>query len=139
MSSPFYEGLVLPDLVRQVSQENINKYAEASGDYNPIHINQEFAASTPLGGTIAHGMLVLAYISEMFSNTFGEHWDTTGNLSIRFRSPARPKDTLTVSSKVESVSEDDDIVCITCALSCHNQDDEVVVSGEARVRIPECR
>ncbi|MBN1855459.1 MAG: MaoC family dehydratase [Dehalococcoidia bacterium] len=139
MSSPFHEGLMLPDLVRQVSQPNINKYAEASGDYNPIHIDQEFAASTPLGGTIAHGMLVLAYISEMLSNTFGEHWDSNGNLSIRFRSPARPGDTLTVSSKVESVSRDDDIVCVTCSLSCRNQADEVVVSGEARVRIPECR
>ena len=139
MSLPFHEGLVLPDLVRNVSQSNINKYAEASGDYNPIHINQEFAAATPLGGTIAHGMLVLAYESEMFSNTFGEHWDSSGKLSIRFRNPARPGDTLTVSSKVETVEMDGDIVCVTCSLSCHNQTDDVVVSGEARVRIPECQ
>ena len=136
MKLPILEGTVLPELVRRVTQPDINKYAEASGDYNPIHIDEQFAASTPLGGTIAHGMLVLAYMSEMLSGAFGEPWDSTGRLSLRFRSPARPGDTLTVSGQVESVAEENGIVCVTCSLSCRNQADEVVVSGEARVRIP---
>ena len=136
MELPILEGTALPELVRRVTQPDINKYAEASGDYNPIHIDEQFAAATPLGGTIAHGMLVLAYMSEMLSATFGEPWDSTGRLSIRFRSPARPGDTLTVSGQVESVAEESGIVCVTCPLSCCNQAGEVVVSGEARVRIP---
>ena len=136
MDMPAVEGTALPELVRRVTQPDINKYAEASGDYNPIHIDEHFAASTPLGGTIAHGMLVLAYMSEMLSAAFGEPWDSTGRLSIRFRSPARPGDTLTVSGQVESVAEENGIVCVTCPLSCCNQAGEVVVSGEARVRVP---
>ena len=136
MKLPILEGTALPELVRCVTQPDINKYAEASGDYNPIHIDEQFAASTPLGGTIAHGMLVLAYMSEMLSGAFGEPWDSTGRLSLRFRSPARPGDTLTVSGQVESVAEENAIVCVTCSLSCRNQAGEVVVSGEARVRIP---
>ena len=136
MDLPILEGTVLPELVRRVTQPDINKYAEASGDYNPIHIDEQFAAATPLGGTIAHGMLVLAYMSEMLSATFGEPWDSTGRLTTRFRSPARPGDTLTVSGQVESVAEESGIVCVTCPLSCCNQAGEVVVSGEARVRIP---
>jgi len=136
MDLPIIEGTALPELVRCVTQPDINKYAEASGDYNPIHIDEQFAASTPLGGTIAHGMLVLAYMSEMLSAAFGEPWDSTGRVSLRFRSPARPGDTLTVSGQVESVADENAIVCVTCSLSCCNQAGEVVVSGEARVRIP---
>jgi 3-hydroxybutyryl-CoA dehydratase len=133
---PIIEGTVLPELVRRVTQPDINKYADASGDHNPIHVDEQFAASTPLGGTIAHGMLVLAYMSEMLSSAFGEPWDGSGRLSIRFRSPARPGDTLTVSGQVEAVAEENGIVLVTCPVSCCNQAGEVVVTGEGRVRIP---
>jgi 3-hydroxybutyryl-CoA dehydratase len=130
------EGAVLPEFVRQVTQSDINRYAEASGDYNPIHIDAAFAATTAMKGTIAHGMLVLAFMSEMLARAFGDAWDESGQLSTKFRSPARPGDTLTVSGKVESLHDDSDIVLATCSIVCRNQADEVVVSGEARVRIP---
>jgi len=129
-------GAALPEFARQVTQADIGRYAEASGDYNPIHIDPEFAATTPLKGTIAHGMLVLAFISEMLARVFGDAWDESGQLSIKFRSPARPGDTLSVGGTVDSVQDDSDIVLATCSLWCRNQSDEVVVSGEARVRIP---
>ncbi|MFW6056901.1 MAG: MaoC family dehydratase [Chloroflexota bacterium] len=136
MSVPFRQGDVLPELVREVTQAGIRRYADASGDYNPIHIDEKFAASTPLGGTIAHGMLVLAYMSEMMCSAFGPGWDENGHMSVRFKSPARPGDTLTVSGAVESVKDEDGIVSLTCSLSCRNQDDVVVVAGDARVTIP---
>jgi len=130
------EGSALPEFVRDVVQADIQRYAEASGDFNPIHIDETFAATTPLKGTIAHGMLVLAYLSEMLVRAFGEAWDSTGQLSLRFRNPARPGDRLTVSGRVESAKRDGGIVCVTCAVSCANQAGEVVVSGEARVALP---
>jgi len=130
------EGAVLPAFVRQVTQPDIKRYADASGDYNPIHIDEAFAATTPLKGTIAHGMLVLAFVSEMLARAFGEAWDESGRLSVKFRSPARPGDTLTVSGQVDSLLSESDIVWATCSLWCRNQADEVVVSGEARVRVP---
>ncbi len=130
------EGAKLPEFVRQVSQEDIDRYAEASGDHNPIHIDEAFAATTPLKGTIAHGMLVLAFISEMLVRAFGDVWDESGRLSVKFRSPARPGDFLTVSGEVVSLVEESDIVLATCSLVCCNQSDEAVVSGEARVRVP---
>ncbi len=52
------EGMNLLELKKIVTQENINLYAEASQDFNPIHIDEDFARKTPLGGTIAHGMLI---------------------------------------------------------------------------------
>jgi 3-hydroxybutyryl-CoA dehydratase len=130
------EGAVLPVFARRVTQPDINRYAEASGDYNPIHIDEAFAAATPLKGTIAHGMLVLAFMSEMLVRAFGEAWDESGRFSVKFRAPARPGDTLTVSGQVDSLLHENDIVWAACSLSCRNQADEVVVSGEARVRVP---
>lgn len=131
------EGSRLPELVREITQADINRYAEASGDYNPIHIDEAFAAATPLKGTIAHGMLVLAYVSEMLARAFGGKWDESGWLSVKFRSPARPGDTLMVSGQIEALNAEGDIVCATCSVVCRNQADEAVVSGEARVRIPD--
>ncbi len=70
-SSDIHQGDNLPSVVKHITQKDINLYAEASGDFNPIHIDETFAAQTPLGGTIAHGMLVLAYVSEMLAIAFG--------------------------------------------------------------------
>ena len=69
-----HQGDSLPTVVKHITQKDINLYAEASGDFNPIHIDETFAAQTPLGGTIAHGMLILAYISEMMTTAFGKSW-----------------------------------------------------------------
>jgi len=52
------EGMSLPEIKRNITQENINLYAEASGDFNPIHVDENYARQTPLGVTIAHGMLL---------------------------------------------------------------------------------
>ena len=90
--SDIHQGDSLPTIVKHLSQQKINLYAEASGDYNPIHIDEAFAAKTPLGGTIAHGMLILAYASEMMTKAFGQSWLEGGKLSIRFKAAARPQD-----------------------------------------------
>ena len=81
-------GLSLPELQKQITQEDINLYATASRDFNPIHIDAEFARKTPAGGTIAHGMLILAYVSQMMTDSFGISWLTGGRFNIRFK--ARP-------------------------------------------------
>ncbi|MDP6102673.1 MAG: MaoC/PaaZ C-terminal domain-containing protein, partial [Dehalococcoidia bacterium] len=67
-------GSALPSISKVVTQEYINAYAEASGDHNPLHLDQKFAADTHFGQIVAHGMLVLAYVSEMMAQAFGRHW-----------------------------------------------------------------
>ncbi len=56
------QGEALATIEKIVSQDKIDEYAKATGDFNPIHINQAFAETTQFGGTIAHGMLIAAYI-----------------------------------------------------------------------------
>ena len=134
-SSDIRQGNVLPSVIKHVTQENINLYAEASGDFNPIHIDRAFAAKTPLGGTIAHGMLILAYISEMMNGAFGERWLSTGKLSVRFKTPARPNDTITVGGVIDSVEQKDNASHVKCGVEACNQNGEPVITGQAAVTL----
>jgi acyl dehydratase len=129
------EGDTLPEVMKQLNQEKINRYAEAVGDFNPIHIDEAFAAQTMLGGTIAHGMLVLAYVSEMMTQAFGESWLSNGKLSVRFKAPAHSKDTITVSGRIESAIVENDNTAFTCSVDCRNQEQETLITGEAVVRV----
>ena len=129
------EGKALNPVVKHVTQEKINLYAEASGDFNPIHIDESFAAKTPLGGTIAHGMLDLAYVSEMMTSAFGESWLSGGKLRAKFKEPARPGDTLTISSKINCIEQKDDVSYANCGFECRNQKGEMIVMGEAIVKL----
>ena len=133
--SDIHQGDSLPSLVKHLTQQKINLYAEASGDYNPIHIDEAFAAKTPLGGTIAHGMLILAYASEMMTKAFAQSWLEGGKLSVRFKAPARPQDTITTSGKVDSIEDKEGIPHVNCSLECRNQNGDVVITGGAIVKL----
>ena len=119
-------------VVKQLSQEQVRRYAVATGDLNPIHIDEAFARGTPFGGTIAHGMLVLASISAMMAAAFGEAWLTRGRLRVRFRSPARPADTITASASASGGQPDRD-GSLAYAVEVRNQSGDVLISGTAEV------
>jgi len=129
------EGMNLPEFKKIVTQENINLYAEASRDFNPIHIDEDFAMRTPLGGTIAHGMLILAYVSEMMSAAFGQSWLAGGKLSVRFKTPARPGDSLTVSGRISRIKGNEGQTSIHCDVLCQNQNGDFIITGETSVGV----
>ena len=129
------EGVSLPGISKTISQANINRYAEASGDFNPIHIDEDYARKTPLGGTVAHGMMVLAYVSQMMTAAFGEDWLSGGKLDVRFRAPARPGDTIAIGGKVTAVERDENQTRVRCEVLCQNQDGESVITGVAEAKV----
>ena len=133
--SNIHQGDSLPTMVKRITQKDINLYAEASGDFNPIHVDETFAAQTPLGGTIAHGMLILAYVSHFMTAAFGRNWLTSGKISIRFRSPARPGDIITVSGKIVNIEKGETETLVSCGIICQNQKDESIITGETSVRV----
>lgn len=127
------EGLVLSPLLQEIAQNDINLYAEASRDFNPIHIDEKYAKSTPLGGTIAHGMLVLAHIWKMMVSNFGDEWNHGGRLNVKFKNPARPGDTVTISGTVRKVERRENLF-VKCDLLCSNQAGEIIISGDAELK-----
>ncbi len=118
----------------QVTQEQLVQYAEASGDHNPLHLDDAFAAGTPYGRTIAHGMLVLAFLSEMLTRNFGMRWLTGGKLRVRFRAPVHPGDTVRSDGKLRAAPSDGQEA--TYDVACWNQDGVQVISGEATLPRP---
>lgn len=116
-------------VVRTLTQAQLHAYADASGDHNPIHVDEEFARTTPFGGTIAHGMLVLALIGEMMYATFGEAWSASGRLKVRFKAPTRPGDTVTASAQLVKSGDG----AAEYAVQCANQRGEVLIDGRAAV------
>jgi 3-hydroxybutyryl-CoA dehydratase len=128
-------GTDLPSLAKTLSQEKIDRYARASGDFNPIHVDPTFAAQTPFGGTIAHGMLLLAYLSEMLTAAFGQGWLAGGRLKIRFKGAARPQDTVTIGGRVQRAKEEHEERRLWCDVECLNQRGEVLVTGRAEVKL----
>lgn len=120
---------------RTVTQEQINAYALASGDHNPLHTDPAFAATTALGGTVAHGMLVLAWLSALLTEHWGESWVAQGSFRIRFRAPARPGDVLALSATVRSVQEAPPDRRAMLDLLVANQRQETVIDGQASVPV----
>ena len=133
--SQLSEGTNLPEIKRKITQEKINFYAEASRDFNPIHIDESFAKKTPLGGTIAHGMLILAYVSQMMTAAFGKNWLNSGKLEVRFRNPARTGDTVTISGRIAKLEQGKNETLVSCDILCQNQNGEAVITGEASVGV----
>jgi 3-hydroxybutyryl-CoA dehydratase len=125
----------VPSLSRRITQQGIRRYAEASGDHNPIHVDEEYARTSLFGGTIAHGMLVLAYLSEMMAVAFGYEWLSGGRLKARFRAPARPGDTITARAEPRRARQIDGERVFEYAVECHNQKGETLVSGTAEVGV----
>ncbi|MFC2006590.1 MaoC family dehydratase [Chloroflexota bacterium] len=133
--SQLNKGTNLPEIRREITQEKINLYAEASGDFNPIHVDESFAKGTSLGGTVAHGMLILAYVSHMMTATFGENWLERGKLEVRFRTPARKGDIVTISGRVVRLEQNGEESLVECDILCQNHKGEVVITGEASVGV----
>lgn len=85
-------GERLPTLRKHMTQEIIDAWAGVSGDYNPLHTDPTFAATSHFGGTIAHGHLPLAWLCELLIGWAGASWLSDGELlGVRFVAPVRPE------------------------------------------------
>ena len=127
------EGQSLPEIRKPVTQEQINRYAKASGDFNPIHLDPEFAAASSFGQIVAHGMLVLAFLSEMLTAAFGPAWLESGRLKVRFRAPVYPGEEVTTFGRVTKLVSKDGDRRVECSVGCRNGKGEEVITGNASV------
>lgn len=99
------EPPIIPPLTRLVDQAMVDRYALAALDPNPIHRPSPEAEAGPFGRPVAHGMLVLALVSEAMTLAFGRRWAETGSLKVRWRSPAVPPITVTCRATLKSAHE----------------------------------
>ena len=123
---------------KYVTQEMINHYADAAEDYNPLHVDREFAKTTRYGGTIAHGMLSMAFIQELMVRTFGREWLESGSIEVSFMAPVRPGEAITTEARVMRVvpSENEEAKTrIRMQVFCLNGKQEKVIKGTTEVTV----
>ena len=126
-------GQELAPIQKYMTQKKINAYIDAAEDYNPIHVDPEYAKNTVFKSTIAPGYQFIAYLSELMARDFGERWITGGGMELRLIRPVFPKDQLTVGAKVVEKNREDNSVFIKCGVWIKNQDNKDIVVGYTTV------
>lgn len=117
-----------------VSDEDVRAFAQITGDFNPVHIDEEAAKRTRFGGRIAHGMLSAGLVSAAIANKLPGAGSIYLGQALRFTAPVRIGDTITVSlSVLELMSKKR----IRLATVCRNQKGETVLDGEATILVDE--
>ena len=118
---------------REITDELIKNFAEVSGDYNPIHLDEEFAAGTRFGKRIAHGMLGASFISAVLGYKLSEQKVVYLSQSLKFTAPVFIGDTVITTATVKNIRSEKGIV--TLETICAKQDGMVAVTGQAMVMI----
>lgn len=133
MSVPNTMGQSLQGFRRTVTQDRVTAYAHASGDHNPIHLDEDFAASTRFGRRIAHGMLSLAFVWEMMSLNYPSTWHRGGTVKTRFTSPVVPSEEVSVSGSVKRLRTIEGNQFVECEVAVTRPNGEKALTGSATV------
>ncbi len=122
------------EFMKSVSEVDIAKFAEVTGDNQPLHLDDAHAAKTRFKKRIAHGMLSAGFISAALGTKLAPHATVVYlSQSMRFRAPVYPGDTVTVQLEVKTIDSEKRFV--TCSTTCVNQSGETVTTGEALVML----
>ena len=119
---------------RLITNQEVEAFAAISGDHNPLHLDPDYAATTPFGECIAHGMLTGALISAAIAMQLPGPGSVYLNQSLQFRAPVLLGDTLTVTLEVTEKHGKRPWVTLSCTVE--NQDGKAVAKGEAQVAAP---
>lgn len=122
------------EIARAITDEDVRRFAEATGDVNPVHLDDEYARGTMFGARVAHGMHAAGLISAVLGTAMPGPGAVYLEQSLRFRRPIRIGDTVT--ARVEVLELIPDRRRARFATTCRTQGGELVVDGEALILVP---
>lgn len=120
-------------LAKVIGEKEIALFAELSEDFNPLHLDEDYAAGTMFEGRIAHGMLAAALFSALLGERLPGHGTVYLGQNLRFRAPVRPGDEVVASVTVTAIDRDRRRVTLECLAKVG---DTAVITGEAMVLAP---
>jgi 3-hydroxybutyryl-CoA dehydratase len=120
-------------LSKTITDDEIRGFAELMGDYNSVHLDDEYSRKTRFGRRVAHGMLSASLISTVIGTKLPGSGTIYLSQTFKFVAPVYPEDTVTARVTITNIREDKSIV--TLETVCLNQHDELVVKGEAVVLV----
>lgn len=121
------------EYIRIITEEDIDLFATVSEDRNPIHMDEEFAKTTMFKGRIAHGVLSVAFISTTIATKLPGPGTIYLKQEVTFLKPVRIGDTITTI--IEVLTKDNKKNHITLKTTCKNQNEKIVVDGQAVVLV----
>ena len=119
---------------KTVTEGDVKAFALISGDNNPVHFDEEFAAGTLFGKKVVHGMLSAGLISAVLGNRLPGPGAIYAKQEIKFLAPVFFDETLTATCTVKEIIAEKGRVILTCKVT--NQDGKDVIAGEAAVIVP---
>jgi 3-hydroxybutyryl-CoA dehydratase len=134
--SPTFDEITIgqtAEYERVITVADIQKFAEVSGDHNPVHMDEDFAKKTIFKGRIAHGLLSATFISTLLASKLPGPGTIYLQQELKFLKPVRIGDK--IITKVEVLEKDPEKKRITLSTICVNQDDKTVIDGKAVVMI----
>jgi len=117
---------------KTITEADIVLFAGVSGDNNAVHINEEFAATTPFKGRIAHGMLSASVISAAIANKLPGPGTIYMQQSLVFKAPVKAGDTVHAKVAVNRMIPEKRLVFLDTVCTVRNT---VVITGEALVKV----
>lgn len=118
---------------KEVRSSDVIGFAEISGDRNPIHLSEHFAARTPFKGRIAHGLYTASLISAVIGTRMPGPGAIYMSQTLSFKAPVRIGDTVVARVEVRELSEKGHRVKLHCTCEV---DGNIVLDGEALVKVP---
>jgi len=132
----YFEDLALgmtETLHKTIDSSDVVGFAEVTGDRNPIHLSEHFAAKTPFGTRIAHGLYTASLISAVLGTRLPGPGAVYISQTLHFRAPVKIGDTVEVSVTVAELMPEKCRARLACACTV---DGETVLDGEAWVKVP---
>ena len=120
-------------LTKQITDRDIELFAEVSTDHNPVHLDDEFAKGTMFKGRIAHGMITASLISAIIGEQLPGHGTIYLGQTLKFMAPVRPGDTVVARVEVTKIDASRRRVSLDCQCFVG---DTIVLKGEAQVLAP---
>ena len=115
----------------KVTDQMIRTFADFSGDYNPVHLDEEFAAKSLFGRRIAHGMITACLISRALATEIPGPGAIYLGQTLKFKAPVFVEDEIVITLKVTALREEKGI--LTIQTQAHKVNGELVLDGEATV------
>ena len=122
------------EFTETITESMIQEFAKLSGDYNPHHIDEEYAKKTKYEKRICHGMLLASLFSKLTAMYLPGQGSLYISQTLNFVSPAFIDDVVTVSGEITKISSSTGIVRVKTEIT--NMNNNLLVSGEAKVLIP---
>ena len=116
---------------KKIDSTLVNDFAKISGDFNPLHMNDEYASTTNFGKRVCHGMLLASFFSQLIGMYLPGKNSLYFSQTLNFRNPCFIDDNITIEGEI--IEKKSNVKLITLKTTIHNQDGECLIDGIGKV------